>query len=179
MSRILGEHASMTRSVHAGRPHAGRPPRSRAGQNRAGQVSVPRAAAMYIGALLGPGLLLLPGLAAKTAGPASILAWLALLVLSALLAIVFGAFGRVLPSTSGAAGYAQAGLGRTAGALTRAWFLAGAVTGAPIVCLIGAGYVARVTGGGPAARATVAAAMLAVLIALTAAGVRSARACCT
>ena len=45
-------------------------------------LSVPRGAALYVGALLGPGLLLLPGLAAAQAGPASILAWLALLGIS-------------------------------------------------------------------------------------------------
>lgn len=159
----------MTLVVRTRAPQAGRPPAT-----RAIQVGVPRGAAMYIGALLGPGLLLLPGLAARTAGPASILAWLALLALSALLAIVFAAFGRKVPAASGAAGYAQAGLGQAAGALTRTWFLAGVVTGAPIVCLVGAGYITGLTGGGQATRATVAAAMLAALIALAAGGVRSA-----
>ncbi len=57
-------------------------------------LSVPRATALYIGALLGPGLLLLPGLAAEQAGPASIIAWVALLGLSALFAAVFAALGR-------------------------------------------------------------------------------------
>src|SRR5438309_1589179 len=42
-------------------------------------LSVPRATALYVGALFGPGLLLLPGLAAQQAGPASIIAWVALL----------------------------------------------------------------------------------------------------
>jgi amino acid efflux transporter len=39
-------------------------------------------AALYVGAVLGPGVLLLPALAAEAAGPASILAWVALLALS-------------------------------------------------------------------------------------------------
>ena len=43
--------------------------------NTAPPLSVPRGAALYIGALLGPGVLLLPGLAASIAGPAAILAW--------------------------------------------------------------------------------------------------------
>ena len=47
---------------------------------------------------LGPGLLLLPGLAAAEAGPASVLAWLALLGLSGLFAAIFSAFGRTSPS---------------------------------------------------------------------------------
>ena len=63
-------------------------------------LSVPRATALYIGALLGPGLLLLPGLAAEQAGPASIIAWLALLGLSAIFAVVFAALGRAVPGSA-------------------------------------------------------------------------------
>src|ERR1700729_3395850 len=70
-------------------------------------LTTARGAALYIGALLGPGLLLLPGLAVAVAGPASLLAWVALLVLSALFAVVFGAFGLRLPSAGG--GFAGAG----------------------------------------------------------------------
>src|SRR2546429_425974 len=77
-------------------------------------LSVPRASALYIGALFGPGLLLLPGLAAQQAGPASIIAWVALLGLSAIFATVFAALGRKVPGAAGAAGYAAAGLGRRA-----------------------------------------------------------------
>src|SRR5438876_1189347 len=58
-----------------------------------GSLSVPRGAALYVGALIGPGLLLVPALAAQAAGPASILAWALLLVLSAPLAITFAALG--------------------------------------------------------------------------------------
>src|SRR5262249_37395539 len=71
-------------------------------------LSVPRATALYIGALLGPGLLLLPGLAAEQAGPASIIAWVALLGLSAILAKVFTGLGQAVPGAAGAAGYAPA-----------------------------------------------------------------------
>jgi amino acid efflux transporter len=52
-------------------------------------LSTVRGAALYIGALLGPGLLLLPGLAVTVAGPASLLAWIALLLL-VLLALAKG-----------------------------------------------------------------------------------------
>src|ERR1044071_8045366 len=54
-------------------------------------LTVPRGAALYIGALLGPGVLLLPGLAAGVAGPAAIVAWAGLLGVSALFAVVFTA----------------------------------------------------------------------------------------
>jgi amino acid efflux transporter len=136
-------------------------------------LSIPRATALYVGALLGPGLLLLPGLAAEQAGPASIIAWIALLGLSAAFAAVFAALGRTRPNAAGAAGYAAAGLGRRAAAVTRWWFLAGVVAGAPIVCLIGASYVTAVTGGGPLLRAAIAAGLLLAVLGLALGGVRA------
>jgi len=131
-------------------------------------LTTARGAALYIGAILGPGLLLLPGLAAAQAGPASILAWLGLLGLSGLFAAVFSALGRRVPSAGGVMGYVTAGLGPRAGRATGWIFLAGVVGGAPIVCLIGASYVTQLTGGGQLARAAVAAALLLTVIGLAA-----------
>jgi amino acid efflux transporter len=132
-----------------------------------------RGAALYIGAILGPGLLLLPGLAAAEAGPASILAWIALLGLSGLFATVFSALGRHNPSAGGVIGYVTAGLGPRAGRATGWMFLAGVVGGAPIVCLIGAGYVTELTGGGQLDRAAVAAVLLLTVLGLAAGGLRA------
>ena len=136
-------------------------------------LTTSRGAALYIGAILGPGLLLLPGLAAAEAGPASILAWLALLGLSGLFAAVFSALGRHIPSAGGVMGYVTAGLGSRAGRATGWMFLAGVVGGAPIVCLIGASYITDLTGGGLLARAAAAAALLLTVIALAAGGLRA------
>jgi amino acid efflux transporter len=136
-------------------------------------LTTSRGAALYIGAILGPGLLLLPGLAAAEAGPASILAWLALLGLSGLFAAVFSALGRQVPSAGGVMGYVTAGLGRRAGRATGWMFLAGVVGGAPIVCLIGASYVTDLTGGGQATRAAVAAVLLLTVLGLAAGGLRA------
>jgi len=136
-------------------------------------LTTARGAALYIGAILGPGLLLLPGLAAAQAGPASILAWLGLLGLSGLFAAVFSALGRKIPSAGGVMGYVAAGLGPRAGRTTGWIFLAGVVGGAPIVCLIGASYVTELTGGGQLARAAVAAALLLTVIGLAAGGLRA------
>jgi amino acid efflux transporter len=136
-------------------------------------LTTARGAALYIGALVGPGLLLLPGLAAAEAGPASILAWLGLLALSGLFAAVFSALGRNNPSAGGVIGYVTAGLGQRAGLATGWMFLAGVVCGAPIVCLIGASYVTDLTGGGQLARAAVAAGLLLAVVGLAAAGLRA------
>ena len=139
----------------------------------AGGLTTGRGAALYIGALLGPGLLLLPGLAAAEAGPASVLAWAGLLVLSGLFAVVFGALGRGFPSAGGVVGYVRAGLGARASAVAGWSFLAGVVAGAPVVCLIGAGYVTQLTGGGTLARALIAAALLLAVMALAAGGLQA------
>jgi amino acid efflux transporter len=136
-------------------------------------LTTARGAALYIGALLGPGLLLLPGLAAAEAGPASIVAWLALLVLSGLFAAVFAAWGRHSPSAGGVIGYVAAGLGSRAGLATGWTFLAGVVCGAPIVCLIGASYITDLAGGGQLVRAAVAAALLLTVVGLAASGLRA------
>jgi amino acid efflux transporter len=136
-------------------------------------LTTSKGAALYIGALLGPGLLLLPGLAAAAAGPASILAWAALLGLSGLFAMVFTALGRGYPRAGGVIGYVAAGLGPRSG-LAAGWcFLAGVVTGAPVVCLIGASYVTGLTGGGQPARAAIAGVLLLVVLALAARGLRT------
>ena len=73
------------------------------------------------------------------AGPASILAWLGLLAVSGLLAVLFTALGTRLPSGGGVAGYAAAGLGTAVGRAVGWCFLVAVVSGAPVVCLIG-GY---------------------------------------
>src|SRR5437763_769403 len=59
--------------------------------------------ALYVGAVLGPGVLFLPALAARVAGPASVLAWAALLALSAPLAMTFAALGVRHPEAGGSA----------------------------------------------------------------------------
>jgi amino acid efflux transporter len=136
-------------------------------------LTTARGAALYIGALLGPGLLLLPGLAAAEAGPASVLAWAGLLVLSGLFAVVFGSLGRGFPSAGGVIGYVRAGLGERASAVAGWSFLAGVIAGAPVVCLIGAGYVTELTGGGRMTRALIGTALLLAVMALAAGGLRA------
>ena len=142
-------------------------------QGGTGDLTTAKGAALYVGALLGPGVLLLPGLAAAEAGPASIVAWLALLGLSGMFAAVFSALGQRYPQAGGIMGYVAAGLGRRASRIAGWCFLGGVVGGAPIVCLIGATYVATLTGGGRVVRAAIAALLVLAVLALAAAGLRA------
>lgn len=136
------------------------------------RLSSVRGTALYVGALLGPGLLLLPGLAASIAGPASIVAWLGLLALSGAFAVLFSRLGTRLP-TGGVVAYAAAGLGPRAGRAVGWCFLAGVITGAPVVCLIGGGYVAALLGGGHGTAVVAAGILLAIVLLLTLAGARA------
>ena len=136
-------------------------------------LSTVRGVALYVGALLGPGLLVLPGLAAAEAGPASILAWTGLLVLSGLVAIVFARFGVRHPSGAGVAQYARLGLGPWAGRAVGWCFLSAIIVGAATVCYLGAGYLAASLGGGRGLTAVVAGVMLAVVLTISLRGVQA------
>lgn len=135
-------------------------------------LDVPRGAALYVGAVVGPGLLLVPALAANAAGPASVLAWAALLVLSAPLAVTFAALGVRRPVAGGVSAYVDEAFGGTAAAVTGAWFLAAGVFGGPAVALIGGYYVADLTGSGTAVAVAVALAIYVVVFGANAAGLR-------
>ncbi|MGI5498861.1 APC family permease [Lentzea sp. CA-135723] len=136
-------------------------------------LTVSRASAMYVGALLGPGLLIVPGLTASIAGPASVLTWSGLLVLSGLLGWVFAALGIRVPSATGVRGYVTAGLGARTAATTSWTFLAGIITGTPIVSMIGASYVAELTGSGRVTACVVAVGITAAVLLITSRGLRT------
>jgi amino acid efflux transporter len=135
-------------------------------------LGVIRGGALYLGALIGPGLLLVPALAAQAAGAASIVAWGALLVLSAPLAVTFAALGVRHPVAGGVSAYVREGLGDDAAAVTGGWFLAAVALGAPAVSLIGGYYVADLTGSGTPVAAVVGLAMFAAVLAANLFGVR-------
>jgi amino acid efflux transporter len=138
-----------------------------------GSLGVASGAALYVGAVLGPGVLLLPALAAQAAGPASVLAWAGLLAASLAIAATFAALGVRHPVAGGAAAYVRAAFGRRAAAVTGGWFYAGVVAGAPAVWLIGGFYVAHLTGGGRAVAVAAAAAMMVVVVAANARGLHA------
>lgn len=135
-------------------------------------IGVIRGSGLYVGALIGPGLLLVPALAVQAAGAASIVAWAALLVLSAPLAITFAALAVRHPVAGGVSAYVRAGLGETAAAVTGGWFVAAVMLGGPTVALIGGYYVADLTGSGTTVAAAVGAAMFGTVLMANALGLR-------
>ena len=136
-------------------------------------LSTRSATALYVGAVLGPGVLILPALAAEAAGPASVLAWAGLLAISVPLAITFAVLGVRHPEAGGTAAYARAAFGSRAAGVTGWWFLAGVVLGAPAVAMIGGFYVAELLGAGREAAVVAAGGMIASVLGANALGMRA------
>src|SRR5690349_8614800 len=77
-------------------------------------LSLTHGTAMYVGAVLGTGVIALPALAADVSGPASLVAWLLLVVASAPLAATFAALGARYPDAGGVSTYARLAFGERA-----------------------------------------------------------------
>lgn len=111
-----------------------------------GSVGLAQGSALYIAAVLGTGILVLPALAVQVAGPASIVAVAVLVVLSVPLASTFAALASRFPDAGGVATFVRLALGRTAARMTGYWFFFGVSVGTPVVALLGAEYVVAVLG---------------------------------
>jgi amino acid efflux transporter len=113
-----------------------------------GGLSIMQGAALYVGAVLGTGVIALPALAAEVAGPASLVAWLALVVLSVPLAATFAALGARYPDAGGVSTYVRNAFGPRAAAIVGWCFYFAVPAGAPAAAMFGGAYVAAAFGGG-------------------------------
>jgi amino acid efflux transporter len=129
-----------------------------------GRVGAVRGTALFVAAIVGPGILTLPALAAAQAGPASLITLGFMLAVSAPIALTFTALSAAVPGANGIAGYAAAAFGTLAGRLVSAWFRYGVPIGVSALGLIGGQYVAEATGGGKATVVAVAAGICTVAI---------------
>ena len=162
-------------TTSSGVTSAGTPtPRARTAEPHSshGTLTVAQGTALSVGAVLGTGVITLPALAADVAGPASLVAWAALVLLSVPLAATFAALGARLPDTGGVSTYVRRAFGgRAAGAVGWCFYFAIPV-GAPPASMMAGGYVADVVGGGRTTTLAVAAALLAGTAAMNAVGLR-------
>ncbi len=104
--------------------------------------------ALYIGAVLGTGVIALPAIAARTAGPASLLAWLALIGLSIPLAATFSALGARYPDAGGVSTFVKLAFGPYPAAVVGWCFLMAVPVGGPAAALFAGAYVQAAIGGG-------------------------------
>ncbi|WP_245606441.1 amino acid permease, partial [Streptomyces himastatinicus] len=128
--------------------------------------------ALYAGAVLGPGVLALPALAAAAAGPASVLAWAALLVTSVPVAACFAALGARFPDGGGVATYVHRAVGPRAAAVVGWWFYGAVPVGVVAAAWIGGQYAAAAAGWSGTGTAAVAALVLAAALAANCRGLR-------
>ena len=115
-------------------------------QPHRGTLGLGQGTALYVASVLGTGILVLPGLAAAAAGPASIVAVAAVLVLSIPLAGTFASLAARYPDPGGVASYVRRTLGGTAARMTGYWFYFGVCIGAPVLAVLGGEYVVAVLG---------------------------------
>ncbi|WP_229852741.1 APC family permease [Streptomyces albospinus] len=128
--------------------------------------------ALCAGAVLGPGVLSLPSLAAAAAGPASILAWVVLLAMCVPVAAAFAALGGRYPDGGGVATYVHRAIGPRAAAVVGWWFYGAVPIGVVSAAWIGGKYVADAAGWGDTGAAAVGGAVLAGSLVSNAVGLR-------
>ncbi|HEY2671507.1 MAG TPA: amino acid permease [Rugosimonospora sp.] len=135
-------------------------------------MTVPQGAAVSIGAVLGTGVIALPALGAQAAGPASLLAWAALILLSVPLAATFAALGARYPDAGGVSTYVRTAFGARAATVVGWCFYLAVPAGAPPAAMFGGAYVAAVLGGGMRTTLITSALMIVAVTVMNAGGVR-------
>lgn len=112
--------------------------------NLKASISWLQGSALTIGAVLGSGVLILPVETAQAAGPAAMVSWIFMGLLSVPLAITLGRLAAEQPDAGGIAAYARRAFGDKAGAVTGTLFLGTVPIGGPICALIGAKYLSAI-----------------------------------
>jgi len=136
------------------------------------RLTVSQGAAVSIGAVLGTGVISLPALGAQVAGPASLLAWTALVVLSIPLATTFAALGARYPDAGGVSTYVRRAFGDRAAAIVGWCFYFAVPVGAPAAGFMAGAYVSAAVGGGLRTTLLTTGALILVVTAMNAGGVR-------
>ena len=135
-------------------------------------IGVLQGTALTLGALLGTGVISLPAIAVQKAGPASLVAWAALLICSIPLAATFTALGSRHPGGGGITTYARLALGdRVARGLGCAFYLAIPI-GSPVAAGFGAAYVSDAFGRGRGTTLVVTAVIIVLVTAMNWFGIR-------
>lgn len=132
-------------------------------------IGLPQATALYAGSVIGAGVLVLPGVAARLAGPASLLAWLAVALLGVPIALTFAALAARYPAAGGVAAFTARAFGPAASTVVGWFYFFAASVAQAAVAMTGGHYVAAVTGIPPY---LVAALVLAAAVATNLRGIR-------
>ena len=135
-------------------------------------ITLPQAVALYAGAVIGAGVLVLPGVAAGKAGPASLVAWSFDGLLGVPIALTFAALAARFPDAGGVSVFAARAFGSDAGAVIGWFYFYAAAVAQALVTLTGAHYAADALGWARGETYAVGAAILAVAGAANLRGLR-------
>ncbi|HDR3649218.1 TPA: amino acid permease [Bacillus anthracis] len=107
-------------------------------------ISIKKGTALYVGAVLGSGILILPGMTASVAEGNAIVSWLVMISLSIPLAFTFAFLSIEYPSAGGIATFSEKAFGKNIGAIIGwSFFIAGSV-GQIVVSMTGGMYIVKV-----------------------------------
>lgn len=115
-------------------------------QTGTGTIRLGQGVALYVCAILGAGVLVLPGQAASLAGPASLIAWTFSALLGVPLAFTFAWLASRYPDAGGVSTYTARAFGQSAGGITGWWFFIAGSVGQTIVPLTAGYYVTAAAG---------------------------------
>ena len=140
---------------------------------RSSGLGVGSGLAFYLGAVLGTGVLALPGLAVRVAGPASLVAWVGLVLASVPIAWTFALLGARMPDAGGVATYVRRAFGPRSAAVAGWCFYLTIPLGVPASAYFSGDYVAHLTGGGRATALVTTAVVVLVVLVASAIGLRT------
>ena len=105
-------------------------------------ITVRHAVAIYVSSVLGAGILVIPGLAARTAGAGSLLAWALVSLASYPFAFTFSRLSARNPTSGGIYAFATEAFGHGVSSMTAWLFVAWVALGAPAITLAAGTYLA-------------------------------------
>ena len=105
-------------------------------------ITVRHAVAIYVSSVLGAGILVIPGLAARTAGAGSLLAWALVSLASYPFAFTFSRLSARNPASGGIYAFATEAYGHGVSSMTAWLFVAWVALGAPAITLAAGTYLA-------------------------------------
>ena len=127
--------------------------------------------AMTIGAVIGAGILVLPAIAAEIAGPASLVSWLLMGLISLPMLAAIAQMSSRYPDSGGIAAYARQAFGSGMGRLTGFLIFSAMPIGLPPTALIGANYLCSLFGWGAGAAHIAAGALILTAVTLNLRGI--------
>jgi amino acid efflux transporter len=109
-------------------------------------VGVVGLTAYYVSSIVGVGILVIPGIAANIAGPASLIAWVILLLISYPFALFFARMSMQCPDSSGIAAFVEKAFGATIGKTVAVALSVAMIVGNPIMGIATAHYLQNLFG---------------------------------